>query len=127
MLNKQIVVRYFDQNTQMEGILPRSGMILRSVKSEDWGDDWYLVKLDEPFNYFVEADSEPERLEVDHLLIKSRWEGVTIQSGEEASVFVLLVPDVSVLDRKPFYAKELPYVCWGMVNFEQNRRTSLSS
>jgi hypothetical protein len=126
MIGKQITVHYFDQNAQMEGILPRSGTILRSIKSEDWGDDWYLVKLGEPFNYFVEADSNPERLEVDHLLIKSRWEGVTIESGEETSVFVLLVPDLSVLDRKPFHAKELPYVCWGMVNLEQNRRASLS-
>jgi len=126
MIEKQITVRYFDQNTQMEGLLPRSGSILRNVKSEDWGDEWYLVKLDEPFNYFLEADSKPERLEVGHLLIKSRWEGVTIQSREETSVFVLLVPDVSVLDRKPFYAKELPYVCWGMVNLQQDQRASLS-
>jgi hypothetical protein len=116
ILVKQITVRYFDQNIQMEGILPRSGTILRSIESEDWGDDWYLVKLDEPFNYFVDVDSKPERLEVGHLLIKSRWEGMTIQSGEETSVFVLLVPDVSVLDRKPFCAKKLLYVCWGMVN-----------
>jgi hypothetical protein len=122
MIGKQIIIRYFDQNTQMEGILPRSGTILRTLESEDWGDDWYLVKLDDPFNYFIDA----ERLEVTHLLIKSRWTDRTIESVEETSVFVLLVPDVSVLDRTPFFAKELPFVCWGMVNLEQNQSASLS-
>lgn len=114
-IGKQITIRYFDQNTQMEGILPRSGSILRNVKSEDWGDDWYLVKLDDPFNYFVDT-TDIERLEVTHLLVKSRWSDMTIESGEETSVFVLLVPDVSMLDRKRFYAKELLFACWGMVN-----------
>ncbi len=124
MIGEQIILRYFDQNLQMESILPRSGRVVRIVASEDWGDDWHLVKLDEPFSYLFEPTKQDEeaetacreRLDVAHVLIKSRWQGVSIQSVEPTSVFVLLVPDISVFDEETFYAKQLVFVCWGMVN-----------
>lgn len=120
MIGKRIVIEYYDQNTQMEEFLPRSGTIMRQLNSKDWGNGWYLVKLDVPFDYeekIVPVLGHSPNFHVTNFLIKSRWEGKLIECDNETSVFVLLV-EKPPLEAGPFDSKEFHQGCWGMVRCE---------
>ena len=77
-----------------------------------------MLELDEPFDYQHKV-VEPyvfRELHITHLLIKSRWEGFDIGGNEPASVFVLLVPDLVVLEKGNISSKDFIHVCWGMAH-----------
>jgi len=118
MIGHEITVEYFDQNEDFKYLLPRSGRIVREVSLEDWGEGWYLLELDEPFDYQHKiADPYVFReLHITYLLIKSRWKGFDIGGSEPTSVFVLLVPDNSILERVNISSKDFIYICWGMAH-----------
>ncbi len=124
MIGKRITVEYFDQNEVFKHLLPRSGCVIRQVSFEDYGEDWYLIALDEPFNYkqssdYRHRDAKPDffkEMHITHLLIKSRWENVELGGNEPTSVFVFLVPDISIFDKSDILGKDFLHVCWGMVN-----------
>jgi len=116
MIGNQIKVEYGDQNESFKDLLPRSGLIVREVSLEDWNAGWYLLQLDEPFDYQHKI-SEPyvfRAMRIGHLLIKSRWEGVQIGEAR-TSVFVLLVPDASVFETGKVSSEDFVQACWGVV------------
>jgi hypothetical protein len=118
MIGQELTVEYFDQNESFKSLLPRSGCIVREVSLEDWGAGWYLLELDEPFDYQHKV-AEPyvfKEMRISHLLIKSRWEGFEIGGAEPTSVFVLLVPDIAALEKGNISSKDFIHVCWGMVH-----------
>lgn len=118
MIGQEITVEYFDQNESFKHLLPRSGRVTREVSLGDWGAGWYLLELDEAFDYQHKV-AEPhgfKEMRISHLLIKSRWRGFEINGDEPTSVFVLLVPDPSVLDKSNLSGKDFIHVCWGMVH-----------
>ncbi len=117
MIVNQVKVEYDDQNESFRHLLPRSGLIVREVSLEDWNAGWYLLQLDEPFDYQHKI-AEPyafREMRIGHLLIKSRWEGMKIGKAR-TSVFVLLVPDVSVLETGTVSSKDFIHACWGVVH-----------
>jgi len=79
---KRIKLEYGDQNDEFETIFPREGEILTRHKTE-LVDDWYLVELDNPFQYEGKDNRQ--------LLIRSRWQGKKIGRLGVTSVFVLLI------------------------------------
>ena len=86
----------------------------REVSLENWNSGWYLLQLDEPFDYQHKI-SEPyvfREMRIGHLLIKSRWEGVKIGEAR-TSVFVLLVPDASVFETGKVSSEDFIPACWG--------------
>jgi hypothetical protein len=116
MIGNQITVEYYDQNESCKHLLPRSGLIVRKVSLEDSKADWYLLQLDEPFDYQHKI-SEPyvfREMRIGHLLVKPRWEDVKIDEAG-TSVFVLLVTDVSVFDTGKVSNKDFIHACWGVV------------
>ena len=116
MIGQEITVEYFDQNESFKHLLPRSGRIVRAVSLEDWGAGWYLLELDAPFDYQHKV-AEPyvfRELHITHLLIKSRWKGFDIGGVEPTSVFVLLVPDLAILEKDNISGKDFIHICWGM-------------
>lgn len=118
MIGQEITVEYFDQNEMLKNLLPRSGRIVRNITLEDWGAGWYLLELDEPFDYQHKI-AEPyvfRELHVTHLLIKSRWDGFDVGGDEPTSVFVLFALDPSVLEMSNISSKDFVHVCWGMVH-----------
>ena len=118
MIGQEITVEYFDQNESFKHLLPCSGRIVREVSLEGWGAGWYLLELDEPFDYQHKV-AEPNvfrGMRIFHLLIKSRWEGFEISGDEPTSVFVLLVPDLDALEKGHISSKDFIHVCWGMVH-----------
>jgi len=124
MIGKKITVEYYDHNVNFERLLPRSGYIVSEISFEDYGKGWYLIKLDKPFDYKQSSDYRNKNSKPDdfkethytHFMIKSRWKGVGIGANEPISVFVLLVPDSSVLKNDNVLGKDFLHVCWGMVN-----------
>lgn len=90
---------------------------MREVSLEDWGAGWLLIQLDESFNYQHKI-AEPyvfKEIRIGCLLIKSRWEQLTIGEAP-TSVFVLLVLDTSVLETQRMSSKDFIHACWGMVH-----------
>jgi hypothetical protein len=124
MIGKRITIEYYDHNESFKKLLPRSGSVVRELSFEDFGNGWYLIELDEPFDYkqafdYRNRDAKPDsfkEMHITHLLIKSRWKDYDIDGNESTSVFVLLVPDASVFDNEKVQGKDFLHVCWGMVN-----------
>ena len=118
MIGQKITVEYFDQNESFKHLLPRSGRVVREVSLEDWGAGWYLLELDEPFDYQHKV-AEPymfRGMRISHLLIKSRWEGFEVGGDEPISIFVLLVPDLAALEKGNISSKDFIHVCWGIAH-----------
>lgn len=67
---------------------------MRRLRAIGGADNWYLVQLDEPFEYQKKV-GEPytfKLLRHDKVLIRSRWEGHEVGEPSETSVFLLLPP-----------------------------------
>ncbi|REJ87881.1 MAG: hypothetical protein DWQ35_20815 [Planctomycetota bacterium] len=116
MIGKRIRVEYFDHHDTFATFLPRTGFIERKFSSEHC-DDWYLIRLDEPFDFRVEVDDFNHRnIYNSHFLIRSRWQGLEIGEAEPTSVFILLIPDMSALDELPVDLEACHHVAWGMAH-----------
>ena len=103
LIGKKIVLEYGDHNTDFESIFHRSGKIT-SRHITDNVNDWYLVNLDEPFDYNGRVNTQ--------VLIRSRWKGVKIQD-DDASVFVLLIPDPELITDEKINFEDYEHVVWG--------------
>ncbi len=87
----------------------------RELRDAEGGGPWFLVRLEEPFEYQLESGEPPRyRLaRVDAFLIRSRWEGREVGDRNGVSVFVLLVER----DRHPVGERIDPrsfvHIAWG--------------
>jgi len=124
MNGERIVVEYGDQNDGMERFLPRSGTIVRWLRAKNWGTDWCLVKLDQPFDYEINGKGfikrallTPTEIHVTHFFIKSRWVGESIEARHETSVFVLLVDQPPPEEQEVFDSEDFYHACWGMLKY----------
>ena len=100
-------IDYFDQNDTFGKLLPRSGIVERTVPASDSKLTWYLIRLDEALQYRGTA--------VDRFIIASRWQGQSVGESEPTSVFILVVP--SGLEVGPsFSTTEYLHVAWGMAH-----------
>ena len=100
---------YADHNEPFRRALPESGLtgkVVRRVALAGAGDNWALLALDRPFEY--------EGRRHDFVFIKSRWKGYELGGPEQTSVFILLIPDASVLDKAVLHSKDFQHVAWGM-------------
>jgi hypothetical protein len=111
----KLSVGYADQNEPFKEFLPRSGSISRQIALDDWGDDWFVFMLDEPFEYQLKTD-EPFRfklVQIDHFLIRSRWLGHPVGGSDETSVFILLDPENRIEHQDRFSSSDFIHICWG--------------
>lgn len=106
LIGKKIQIEYGDQNINFEKIFPKTGEII-SRHITDNVDDWFLVKLDEPFEYNGRNN--------DKILIRSRWEEATIKDSD-VSVFVLLIPHAELIKYEKIDVEEFEHVTWGKTN-----------
>jgi len=115
LIGSELCVGYSDQNESFASFMPLCGTVLRQITIQDWGTDWLVLLLNEPFDYQTFSPQHGYRgHSVSHILIRARWASHPI-GGEQASVFVLL--DIGhVLDAKSSYiASDFFHACWGMV------------
>lgn len=90
---KRVRVDYADQHEAFASLLPRSGVLVRQCSDVHGHADWFLLKLDEPFDYQLKI-GEPFQFRlarVEHFLLRSRWEGHAVGAAEPTAVFILLV------------------------------------
>ena len=105
----RVHLSYFDHTEPFRRALPESGLtgrVVRRIALQGVGNDWALLALDQPFEY------EDRRHDV--VLLKSRWEGYKLGGPEPTSVFIVLIPDASVLDKAVLDSKDFEHVAWGM-------------
>jgi len=105
MQNQAIEILYFDQNDRFKDQLPRTGELAERLASSNV-DDWYLVKLSQSVHW--------EAQDYWHLLIRSRWQGKELSSGEPVSIFILLVSAERLPLSEPINPESFPHVAWGM-------------
>jgi len=100
---KRVRLEYGDQNDAFESILPREGRILSRHRTDNV-DDWYLVELDNPFDY--------EGKENQQILIRSRWQGRKIGRLGVTSVFVLLINKKEDVSKPEINIENFNHVVW---------------
>ncbi len=105
-IGARLRIDYFDHNESFATILPRSGRVTRRLRSMRGVDNFFVLKLDEPFEYAGQRHES--------IVIRSRWQGYEIGDPEQTSVFVVLVPDPALLEREPIDVDKLNHVAWGM-------------
>jgi len=109
IVGKQALLSYFDQNENYSAFLPRTGTIEKSLATQNV-DNWFLLKLDEPFSYGGVNNKK--------LLLRSRWEGVEIGDEEDVSVFIVQIPDSSVIQGESVEIVQENLVAWGSVSIK---------
>jgi hypothetical protein len=87
-----------------------SGTVIRRVALRDWGDDWFLLALDTPLEYHGRS--------YDQILIRSRLVGYELGRDKWTSVFVLVLPDPSVLDKSAVDSKDFDHVSWALAKIQ---------
>lgn len=106
LVGQKIWLEYFDQNYKFEtAFIPQYCKIEEQYADTSGADDWYLLAVDLPFEY--------EGVRYDHLLIRSRWAGVCLGDSPYTSVFIVLVPNVTLLTN-PFEFDRSLYIAWGL-------------
>jgi len=109
LIGSKITIEYYDQNEGFARILPRSGEIISRHHTENV-DDWYLVELEDPFDYNGRENAR--------LLVRSRWKGETLENGD-TSVFILLIPDPALVNENEIELEKLEHVAWGLAKLPE--------
>lgn len=115
MTNLKINIGYQDQNESFAKFLPRNGQIIQQLTDEYGNSDWFLVKLDESFEYQLKTgdNSQFKLISCDKFLIRSRWKNQRVDSQEGTSVFIMLIPDELKLMNTPIRIDDYVHIAWG--------------
>lgn len=104
IINKRAQIEYYDHNEPFGELLPRDGKIIKRYVTENV-DDWYLFKLEEPFEYEGKLQK--------YFLIRSKWAKKSINDKEKCAVFILLIPQMKLLNNNSINVKDFEHVAWG--------------
>lgn len=96
----------FDNTSVAEAVLSAGlyGTVVRRLTLTDWGDNWFLLNLDVPFEYHGRGQQQ--------VLIRSRLLNYELGRDRETSVFMLLVPNSTVLDKPIHTSQDFEHVTW---------------
>ena len=110
MIGKRIRLTDSDNEVFGEALRPDGavGALTMRLSLDDWGDDWYLLQLDKPVVY--------QGVSQERLLIRSRAVGHIIGESKPTPVFVLLIPDSTVLEKPRLVAGDFYHVSWCMAH-----------
>ena len=115
LIGSQLELGYSDQNEKFAGFFPRRGTVTRQVDLEDWGSDWLILQLDEPFDYQLGSlETGLRGILVTHLIVRSRLASYPI-GEKQTSVFVLLDPDNIVHTKDHFRSTDFVQAFWGVI------------
>jgi len=115
MIDKKIKIEYYDQNEDFAKYLPKTGVIAKQLIDEYGNNNWFLVKIDEPFEYQlkVSENHQYKLIECKNMLIRSRIKNEDIDLPKGTSVFIMLIPDESKLSNNPIITKDFIHIAWG--------------
>ena len=114
-MGQHVRVEYADQNEAFASCLPRSGELVRRCTDIDGNEDWWLLKLDEPFDYQLKV-GEPFQHRLAHVcgfLVRSRWVGHAVGADAPTAVFILLVEHAQMTVPEPFDPASHVHIAWG--------------
>jgi hypothetical protein len=115
LIGTDLAVGYADQNESFAAYLPRTGTVVRQVTLEDWGSDWLVLQLHEPFEYQLGSlDTGFRAVTITHFLVRSRWAGYAI-GAQQTSVFLLLDADHVLDTKEQFRSADFLHICWGII------------
>ena len=115
MVGLKIKIDYYDQNEDFAKFLPRSGQIMQQLTDEYGNNDWFLVELDEAFDYQLKTGEnfQFKLINCDKFLIRSRWRDQQINSKDGTSIFIMLIPDEKKLANVPIRISDYVHIAWG--------------
>jgi len=115
LIGTNLTVGYADQNESFAAYLPRAGTAVRQITVEDWGNDWLVLRLHEPFQYqFGSLDTGFRAATITNFLVRSRLAGHAL-GAQQTSVFLLLDADHALDSKEHFRSADFIHVCWGMI------------
>lgn len=83
-------------------LFPREGRIVRQLEALNGVKDWYLLELDQPFEYGGLRHAQ--------VLIRTRRTDIRLGEEEPTSAYVLLIRDSAALEERPFDVKKFDHV-----------------
>lgn len=104
IINRRAKIEDYDHNDAFGEFLPRNGQIKSRYITKNV-DDWYFFKLDDPFEYEGKLQK--------YFLIRSKWVGRVINDKKECGVFILLIPEMKMLENCPINVTDFDHVAWG--------------
>jgi len=126
IIGSRAKIDYHDQNETLASLLPRRGTVVQQLRAEGGVDDWFLIKLDIPFDYPIKSPDgfSFTYLHCESILVRSRWKGHRIGDNKPTSVFILLIPDEKQIMNEPISIEKFYHVAWGMCETEQVVKSS---
>jgi hypothetical protein len=115
IIGLRVKIEYDDQNEDFASLLPRYGIIVRQINAQHKVNDWFLVKLNAPFDYSIKSQGSffPTTIHCEDILIRSRWKGYRIGKSKPTSVFIVLITDKTLLNKEPINIESFYHVAWG--------------
>jgi len=110
LVNQRIQIEYYDHNDHFESIFPRVGVIVSRHSTENVSD-WYLVNLEEAFEYNSRMNT--------HVMVRPRSQGMTLYE-DDSSVFVLLIPNMHLVSKTEIEIDKFEHVVWGKTQLCRN-------
>jgi hypothetical protein len=102
-------------NRSFAPYLPRTGTVIRQIALDDWGTDWLVLHLHEPFEYQLGSLETGFRgVVITDFIVRSRLVGYPI-GGDRTSVFLLIDPDHVLPKKQEFTSRDFIHICWGMI------------
>ena len=115
LIGTDLTVGCSDQNESFAPYLPRTGTVVRQIALEDWGNDWLVLQLREPFDYQLGSlDTGFRGIVITDFIVRSRLVGYPI-GGDRTAVFLLIDPDHVLTKKQEFTSRDFIHICWGMI------------
>jgi hypothetical protein len=114
LIGSDLVVGDAD-NRSFAAYLPRAGRVVRQIALDDWGTDWLVLQLHEPFEYQLGSLDTGFRVSViTHFVVRSRLLGHPI-GAQRTSVFLLLDADHVLDTKQQFRSTDFIHISWAMI------------
>ncbi len=101
LIGTRIRLEDYDFKTEIRTMFPREGRIVRQLEALNGVKDWYLLELDQPFDYRGTQHAQ--------VLIRTRRTDTRLGEEEPTSVFMLLIRDPAALEERPFDVKKFDH------------------
>ena len=114
MIGDTITIEYFDQNERIKEFFPRSGKILKVLRSKDNSKSWLLVELEDPFIFGLPNDFGNPTLLNTHLLFSNR-NSIDKFEDLEAHVHMALILNSRLVAEETIDCNNIEDVCWCII------------
>ena len=103
IIGRQVLVEYFDQNTNFETVFPLIGTVTQKIKVGS--QDFFVVQFDKPFVY--------ESYDYDKIAIKERHAGHYI--GADGEIHVQVCLPRKELKQDKYEITDFDHVVWASI------------